>query len=67
MSKIGPVVPEIWAKKWSTSGQIKVPERFFEKISRNTIVTEKNDYDQYYREFCCRQKCLWGGSASSSS
>ena len=27
--------------KWSKSGQIWVPERFFEKISRNMIVTEK--------------------------
>ena len=41
MSKIGQVVPEIWAKKYSKSGQIKVPERFFEKISRNMTDTEK--------------------------
>ena len=41
MSKIGQVVPEIWAKKWSKSGQIEVPERFFEKISRNMTDTEK--------------------------
>ena len=33
--------PEIWAKKWSKSGQIEVPERFFEKISRNMTDTEK--------------------------
>ena len=31
----------MWAKKWSKSGQIGVPERFFENISRNIIVTEK--------------------------
>ena len=37
MSKICPVDPEIWAK----CGQIGVPERFFENISRNMIVTEK--------------------------
>ena len=68
MSKIGTVDPEIWAKKCSKSGQSEVPERFFEKISRNiTLNTEKNDDDQYYREFCCRQYCLWDGSASSSS
>ena len=48
-------------------GPIKVPEKFFENISRNMIVTEKNDNDQYYGEFCCRQYCLWGGSATSSS
>src|SRR6202012_4239325 len=41
MSKIGQVVSEIWAKKWSKSGQIEVPERFFEKISRNMKHTEK--------------------------
>src|ERR1700743_135880 len=41
MNKIGQVVPEIWAKKWSKSGQIEVPERFFEKISRNMTDTEK--------------------------
>src|ERR1700761_3513246 len=40
MSKIGQVVPEIWAKKWSKSGQIELPERFFEKISRNMTDTE---------------------------
>ena len=28
-------------KKWSTSGQIEVPERFFEKISRNITDAEK--------------------------
>ena len=33
--------PEIWAKKWSKSGQIEVPERFFEQISRNMTHTEK--------------------------
>ena len=36
MSKIGRVVPEIWV-----NGQILVSERFFEKISRNMIVTKK--------------------------
>ena len=41
MSKIGPLDPEIWAKKWSKSGQIEVSERFFEKISRNMTDTEK--------------------------
>ena len=41
MSKIGPLDPEIWAKKWSKSGPIGVPERFFVNISRNMIVTEK--------------------------
>ena len=41
VSKIGPVDPEIWAEKWSKSGQIKVPERFFEKILRNMTDTEK--------------------------
>src|ERR1700761_2741147 len=41
MSKIGQVVPEIWTKKWSKSGQIEVPDRFFEKISRNMTDTEK--------------------------
>ena len=41
MSKIGQVVPEIWAKKWSKSSEIEVPERIFEKISRNMIDTEK--------------------------
>ena len=41
MSKIGPLDPEIWAKKWSKSGQIEVPEWFFEKISRNMTDTEK--------------------------
>ena len=41
MSKIGPLDPEIWAKKWSKSGQIEVPERFFEKISRNMTDKEK--------------------------
>ena len=41
MSKIGLLDPEIWAKKWSKSGQIEVPERFFEKISRNMADTEK--------------------------
>ena len=53
-----PVDPEISAKKWSKSGQIGVPPRFFENISRNSY--RKNDNDQYYREFS------WGGSASSS-
>ena len=28
-------------KKWSKSGQIEVPDRFFEKISRNMSDTEK--------------------------
>ena len=28
-------------KKWSKSGQIEVPEKVFEKISRNMTVTEK--------------------------
>src|ERR1700761_4855183 len=28
-------------KKWSKSGQIEVPESFFEKISRNMTDTEK--------------------------
>ena len=37
MSKIGSLDPEIWAK----SSQIEVHERFFEKISRNMIVTKK--------------------------
>ena len=37
MSKLGQVVPEIWAK----SGQIEVSERIFEKISRNMTDTEK--------------------------
>ena len=37
MSIIGQVVPEIWAKKWSKSGQ----RGFFEKISRNMTDTEK--------------------------
>ena len=37
MSEIGQVNPEIWSK----SGQIEVPERFFEKISRNMTDTEK--------------------------
>ena len=37
MSKIGPLDPEIWAK----SGQIEVPERIFEKISRNMTDTKK--------------------------
>src|ERR1700753_2171903 len=41
MSKIGSLDPEIWAKKWSKSGQIEVSERFFEKISRNMTDTEK--------------------------
>ena len=41
MSKIGLLDPEIWAKKWSKSGQIEVPESFFEKISRNKTNTEK--------------------------
>src|ERR1700755_2366355 len=41
MSEIGQVVPEIWARKWSKSGQIEVPERLFEKISRNMTNTEK--------------------------
>src|ERR1700744_273160 len=41
MSKIGQVILEIWAKKWSRSGQIEVLERFFEKISRNMTDTEK--------------------------
>src|ERR1700744_694323 len=49
MNKFGPVVPEMWAKKWSKSGQIEVPERFFEKISRNITDTEK---------ICCRQE-IW--------
>ena len=40
MSKIGPLDPEIWAKKGSKSGQIEVPESFFEKISRNMTDTE---------------------------
>ena len=35
------MVWEIWAKKWSKSGQIEVPERFFEKISKNMTDTEK--------------------------
>ena len=37
VSKISPVDPEIWAK----SDEIEVPERFFEKISRNMTDTEK--------------------------
>src|ERR1700744_5816034 len=37
MSKIGPVDPQIWPKKWSKW----VPEGFCEKISRKMIVTEK--------------------------
>ena len=41
MSKIGLVYPEVWAKKLSKSGQIGVPERFFEKITRNMTDTEK--------------------------
>ena len=41
MSEIGPLDPEIWAKKWSKSGKIEVSERFFEKISRNVTDTEK--------------------------
>ena len=41
MNKIGSLDPEILAKKWSTSGQIEVSERFFEKISRNITDTEK--------------------------
>ena len=41
LSKIGPLDPKIWAKKWSKSGQIEVPERFYEKISRNMTDTEK--------------------------
>ena len=41
MSKIGFLDPEIWAKKWSKSGQIEVSERFFEKIWRNMTDTEK--------------------------
>ena len=41
MSKIGSLDLEIWAKKWSKSGQIEVSERFFEKISRNMTDTEK--------------------------
>src|ERR1700744_2531889 len=41
MSKIGSLDPEIWAKKWSKSGQIEVSQRFFEKISRNMTDTEK--------------------------
>ena len=35
------MVWEIWAKKWSKSDQIVVPERFFEKILRNMTDTEK--------------------------
>src|ERR1700748_1005691 len=41
MSKIGSLDPEIWAKKWSKSGQIEVSQRFFEKISRNMTDTEQ--------------------------
>ena len=41
VSKIGPLDPEIWAKKWSKSSQIEVPERFFEKNSRNMTDIEK--------------------------
>ena len=41
VSKIGPVDPEIWPKKWSKSGRIEVCERFFQKISRNMTDTEK--------------------------
>src|ERR1700744_6571768 len=54
MSIIGPLYPEIWAKKWSKSGQIEVPERFFEKISRNMTRT-KNALEHYCREFDCDQ------------
>ena len=41
MIKISQVLLEIWAKKWSKSGQIEVPERFFEKISRKMLFTKK--------------------------
>ena len=43
------MVLEIWAKKWSKSGQIEVPERFFEKISRNMTDTYNAN------EYCCRE------------
>ena len=46
MSKIGSLDPEIWAKKWSKSGQIEVPERFFEKIEK---------YRKNANEHCCRE------------
>ena len=61
MSKIGSLDSEIWAKKWSKSGQIEVPERFFEKISRNMTDTEKMMMTNII------ENCLWDGSASSSS
>ena len=67
MRKIGPVDPEIWAKMWSKSGQIGVPERFFENISRNMIVPEKIIMSNIIGNIVARQYCLWGGSASSSS
>ena len=51
MRKIGPVDPEIWAKMWSKSGQIGVPERFFENISRNMIVTETMKMKNIIRNF----------------
>ena len=55
LSWIGSV--EIWAKKWS---------KWSENLE-NYDSYRKNADDQYYREFCCRQYCLWDGSASSSS
>ena len=65
MSKIGPVDPKMWAKKWSKSGQIGVPERFFENISRNTIVTEKMLMTNIIGNFVADNIFL-GGSASLS-
>src|ERR1700743_3488300 len=47
MSKIGQVVPEIWAKKWSKSGQIEVPESFFLRKSREIY---RNIYISRYTE-----------------
>ena len=62
----------IWARSdwWfgrygRKSGQNVVAERFLRK-SQEIWYLIKNADDQYYREFRCRQYCLWCEGASSS-
>ena len=66
MSKIGPLDPETLAKTWSKSGQIEVPERFLEKISRNMTGTEKMMMTNIIGNFVADNIVFGGGSASSS-
>ena len=51
------------AKKWSSLGV--VGEVFWENLEKYDRY-RKNDFDQHYRKFCCRQYCLWGEQNRSS-